>query len=151
VSQSTAATRRVLLAEDDEDDYLLFRDAIKDYIEMIDLHWVKDGEELIRSLKEGRQSLPEVLFLDINMPRKNGFECLTEIRNDKTLADLPVIIFSTSNDKALVNWMYNAGANLYLCKPTEFRKLKQSIKTAVFLDWKAHHPYPPMEKFVLSS
>ena len=146
----TAATKNhILLAEDDEDDYLLFKDAIGDQDGLLHLNWVKDGEELMTVLKQDHASLPDVVFLDINMPRKNGFECLTEIRNDKRLADLPVIIFSTSSDKALVNWMYNAGANLYLCKPTDFGKLKKSIESAIAIDWKKQSPFPPMEKFVL--
>ena len=141
--------KRILLAEDDEDDFLLFRDAIDDYNGTLHLNWVKDGEELMRELRESSAKIPDMVFLDINMPRKNGFECLTDIRNDKNLAHLPVIIFSTSNDKALVNWMYNAGANLYLCKPTNFRNLKRSIQSAISIDWKTHNPYPPIEHFVL--
>jgi CheY-like chemotaxis protein len=149
VNLTAASAKRVLLAEDDEDDYLLFRDAIGDHAEILHLVWVKDGEELMKALKEKGTAKPDVLFLDINMPRKNGFECLTEIRSDKTLMQLPVIIFSTSSDKALVNWMYNAGANLYLRKPTDFKKLKHSIHAAISIDWATHSPYPPIEDFVL--
>ena len=149
MNPTTSTIKRILLAEDDEDDFLLFDDAINDHKETLHLNWVKDGEELMTVLRESAAEFPDIVFLDINMPRKNGFECLTEIRNDKTLAGLPVIIFSTSNDKALVNWMYNAGANLYLCKPTDFRKLKQNIYTAILIDWKAHNPFPTMEDFVL--
>ena len=141
--------KKILLAEDDEDDFLLFSDAITDHTETLDLNWVKDGEELMKVLRESGSAIPDMVFLDINMPRKNGFECLTEIRNDKTLVHLPVIIFSTSNDTALVTWMYNAGANLYLCKPTDFRKLKQNIQTTILRNWKEHNPYPSMEDFVL--
>ena len=149
MNEPTATRKNILLAEDDEDDFLLFRDAINDYEETPDLTWVKDGEELMKVLKEKGAALPDLVFLDINMPRKNGFECLTEIRKDKILAHLPVVIFSTSSDKALVNWMYNAGANLYLCKPTDFGKLKQCIQAAISIDWKSHNPYPPIEEFVL--
>ena len=141
--------KKILLAEDDEDDFLLFSDAINDHTETLDLNWVKDGEELMKVLRESGSAIPDMVFLDINMPRKNGFECLTEIRNDKTLVHLPVIIFSTSNDKALINWMHNAGANLYLCKPTDFRKLKRNIQTTILRNWKEHNPYPSMEDFVL--
>ena len=149
MDQTAATKKNILLAEDDEDDFLLFRDAIVDSENIPDLKWVRDGEELMKALKEEGATMPDVLFLDINMPRKNGFECLTEIRKDKNLSHLPVIIFSTSSDKALVNWMYNAGANLYLSKPTDFRKLKQSIKKAISMDWKMRSPYPPIEEFVL--
>ena len=149
MNQAAATIKKVLLAEDDEDDYLLFRDAVHDYSDGLQLEWVKDGEELMQTLMTKQPQLPELLFLDINMPRKNGFECLTEIRNDSALANLPVIIFSTSNDKALVNWMYNAGANLYLCKPTEFEKLKSSIHKAIGMDWEKQTPYSELQHFVL--
>jgi CheY-like chemotaxis protein len=141
---STAKT--ILLAEDDEDDYVLFTEAISDFPGLIQLSWVKNGEELIETLKRVRT---DMVFLDINMPLKNGFECLTEIRGNETLKHLPVIIFSTSNDSKLVNWMYNAGANLYLCKPTEFKKLKSSIHRAIAMDWRTQTPYPNPEHFVL--
>ena len=149
MNQAATTTVRILLAEDDEDDFLLFRDAVHDYKSPLDLKWVKDGDQLMKTLKEKDAVLPEVLFLDINMPRKNGFECLTEIRNDPNLVHLPVVIFSTSSDRALVSWMYNAGANLYLCKPTDFKKLKKSIHTAISFDWQKQRPYPPIENFVL--
>ena len=149
MNPAAVTIKRIFLAEDDEDDFLLFQDAISDHKETINLCWLKDGEELMIALKEENPEMPDMLFLDINMPRKNGFECLTEIRQDKTLAQLPVIIFSTSSDKALVTWMYNAGANRYLCKPTDFRKLKQNIEAALSMDWKTHNPYPPIEDFIL--
>ncbi len=149
MNQAASTIKRILLAEDDEDDFILFRDTINEYKGTLFLNWVKDGEELMKALKAKGGGIPDILFLDINMPRKNGFECLTEIRKDKKLAHLPVVIFSTSNDKSLVNWMYNAGANLYLSKPTDFQKLKQAIQTAISIDWTAHSPYPPIEDFVL--
>jgi DNA-binding response OmpR family regulator len=149
VNPAATTIKRIFLAEDDEDDFILFQDAISEHKETITLYWLKDGEELMIALKRKNPEMPDMLFLDINMPRKNGFECLTEIRQDKNLAHLPVIIFSTSNDNALVTWMYNAGANCYLCKPTDFRKLKQNIETALSMDWKTHHPYTPIEDFIL--
>ena len=142
--------KQILLAEDDEDDFLLFQEALNEYKEPIRLNWVKDGEELMKVLKQDKGEIPDIIFLDINMPRKNGFECLTEIRQHQTLKFIPVIIFSTSNDQALVSWMYNAGANLYLSKPTDFRKLKESIQKAIAIDWKTQTPYPPVKNFVLS-
>jgi CheY-like chemotaxis protein len=138
--------KTILLAEDDEDDYILFCEVIEDYEGLVNLQWIKNGEELMNVLK---QEEADMIFLDINMPLKNGFECLTEIRRDEKLKHLPVIIFSTSNDSKLVNWMYNAGANLYLCKPTEFKKLKSSIHKAIGMDWEKQTPYSKLQDFVL--
>lgn len=141
-----ATTKTILLAEDDEDDYILFCEAIKEYGEPLALKWIKNGEELMQKL---RQEAVDIIFLDINMPLKNGFECLTEIRNDARLKQIPVVIFSTSNDSKLINWMYNAGANLFLCKPTEFKKLKTSIHKAIAIDWGKQTPHAKVEDFVL--
>src|SRR5688572_19011249 len=109
MSQASSTTKTLLLAEDDEDDFILFREAIKDFPGQLNLNWVKNGEELMDKLNHEKS---DIVFLDINMPLKNGFECLTEIRSDENLKHIPVIIYSTSDDSKLVNWMYNAGANL---------------------------------------
>ena len=141
---------KILLAEDDEDDYLLFQEVLKEYKEPISLNWVKDGEALMNILTEDIAELPHMLFLDINMPKKNGFECLAEIRQHEDLKNLPVIIFSTSKDPALINKMHNAGANLYLCKPNEFGRLKEYIERAIVKDWEIQPPYSPLQCFVVS-
>ena len=141
-----STTKTLLLAEDDEDDYVLFCEAIKDFPGRIQLRWVRNGEELMSALKHDKT---DVIFLDINMPLKNGFECLTEIRNDDKLKGTPVIIYSTSDDSKLIDWMYNAGANLYLCKPTDFRKLKSRILKAISMDWQKQTPFSTPEHFVL--
>ena len=146
MSVANSTTKTILLAEDDEDDYILFCEVMKDYAGPVTLKWIKNGEELMNFLK---QEKADMIFLDINMPIKNGFECLTEIRNDEQLKHLPVIIFSTSNDTKLVNRMYNTGANLYLCKPTEFKKLESSIHKAIGMDWEKQTPYPKLQDFVL--
>ncbi|HJS54887.1 MAG TPA: response regulator [Chitinophagaceae bacterium] len=139
----------MLLAEDDEDDFLLFQEALNENKQTVNLEWVKDGDELMNVLKQSNGALPDMIFLDINMPRKNGFECLSEIRRDEEMKKLPVIIFSTSNDRALVNWMYNAGANLYLNKPAGFRELRENIQKAIAMDWDKQGPYPPLKDFML--
>ncbi len=150
MNQPDSPTKRILLAEDDEDDFILFQEALGIYKNAVRLDWVRDGEELMNMLKIKSAELPDIIFLDINMPRKNGFECLTEIRQDENLKHLPVIIFSTSNDPALISWMYNAGANLYLNKPSEFNSLKEKIQKAIEMDWKIHEPHSSIKAFVLS-
>jgi DNA-binding response OmpR family regulator len=141
-----SATKTLLLAEDDEDDYVLFCEAIKDFPGSLKLNWVKNGEELMAALKHDKT---DIIFLDINMPLKNGFECLTEIRRDRDLKETPVIIYSTSDDSKLIDWMYNAGANLYLCKPTDFKKLKSRILKAISMDWRKQTPFSQSDHFVL--
>jgi PleD family two-component response regulator len=141
-----STTKTLLLAEDDEDDYVLFCEAIKDFPAPLELHWVRNGEELMAALKQDKT---DIIFLDINMPLKNGFECLTEIRGDVQLKETPVIIYSTSDDTKLIDWMYNAGANLYLCKPTDFKRLKSRILKAISIDWQKQTPFSQPGDFVL--
>jgi len=150
MNKPAIAVKKILLAEDDEDDYLLFQEALKEYEEPISLNWVKDGETLMNVLMKEITELPHMLFLDINMPKKNGFECLAEIRQHKDLKNLPVIIFSTSKDPALISKMHNAGANLYLSKPNDFRRLKENIEKAIVKDWQIQIPNSSFQGFLLS-
>src|ERR1700675_4386029 len=100
----------ILLADDDGDDCYFFKEALKECPVSTHLTTVPDGEHLMHLLTNGTRELPDVLFLDLNMPRKNGFECLSEIRENKKLKDLPVIIFSTSFEQEVVNLLYQNGA-----------------------------------------
>lgn len=92
----------ILLADDDNDDCLLFKDALGDLPLATHLTIVRDGEQLMLLLN-AKEELPDVLFLDLNMPRRNGFDCLSEIKENEKLRSLPVIIFSTSFDPDIVN------------------------------------------------
>ncbi len=92
---------------------------------------VSDGEELMAYLFENSGRLPHVLFLDINMPRKNGFECLKEIKQNEKLKDLPVVMFSTANSKDNISILFKTGANVYVRKPSNFLELVQVINHAL--------------------
>jgi CheY-like chemotaxis protein len=125
--------KRILLAEDDDDDSMLFKDALNEIPLKTKLKRVKDGEELMDLLRDSAAAFPDLLFLDINMPRKNGFECLDEIKRDSKLKHLPVIIFSTSSGNEIVNKMFEAGANLYIRKPNQFSQLIKIIQKTLSL------------------
>jgi CheY-like chemotaxis protein len=124
--------RYLLLADDDMDDCDLFTDALNELGESRILKIVHDGEQLMRLLIDEEGLLPDILFLDLNMPRKNGYECLTEIKDNDRLKNLPVVIFSTSFDKNMVTALFKKGAQYYISKPNEFTKLKQVIYNALF-------------------
>jgi DNA-binding NarL/FixJ family response regulator len=106
---------------------------------------------LMQLLVDKKNKLPQVLFLDLNMPRKNGFECLSEIKKNQSLKGLPVIIFSTSYDTDIVNLLYNNGAHFYISKPNEFDKLKKVIQTALSSLAQNDSLQPVREKFELKS
>ena len=121
----------ILLADDDIDDCKFFIEALEGVPISTHLTTVGDGEQLMKYLSENSEHLPDVLFLDINMPRKNGFECLSEIKQNEKLKDLPVVIFSTSNSQDKIRILFNAGAHIYVRKPNVFSELVQVIHHAL--------------------
>jgi CheY-like chemotaxis protein len=121
----------ILLADDDADDCLFFKEAVTNCIPSTNFLAVHDGEELMQLLNNETANLPDILFLDLNMPRKNGFECLTEIKQNEKLKNLPVVIFSTSNAADSMNVLFETGADVYIRKPSGFEQLVQLIKHAL--------------------
>lgn len=143
-------TIQLLLADDDKDDCDLFREALDELPVTADLSTVHDGEQLMQLLSK-KKPLPQLLFLDLNMPRKNGFECLSEIKKNDALKDLPVVIFSTSYDRDIVNLLYTKGAHFYISKPNEFDKLKDVIHQALSSVAQNDTIQPQRENFELRS
>src|SRR5947209_18592831 len=143
----------LLLADDDKDDCAFFSDALSELPLAADLTTVHDGEQLMNLLENGKGEPPppHVLFLDLNMPRKNGFECLEEIMRDEKLKVLPVIIFSTSFEQDVVNLLYKKGATHYIRKPADFSELKRVIHQALILATQDNFAQPPKEQFVIKA
>ena len=92
----------ILLADDDIDDCIFFKEALEDLPFSATLFTVSDGVQLMNYLSAKTDILPDALFLDLNMPRKSGYECLSEIRSVDKLKDIPIFIFSTSLDLDVV-------------------------------------------------
>src|SRR5688500_8306614 len=111
------AEKSIFLADDDADDCTLFKDALKEVCAGTKLTTASDGEELMDILIETVPPPPDVIFIDLNMPRKNGFECLEEIKHSQKLKNIPVVIFSTSSQQDTINKVYDQGAHYYICKP----------------------------------
>ena len=124
---------RVLLVDNDMDDCLLFSEALEELSFDGDLTTLHDGEQLMTFLMANKQFLPHMLFLDLNMPRKNGFECLAEIMMDEELKQLPVIVYTTSYEARMINRLFNDGARLFIQKPADFATLKDVVLRAIAL------------------
>ena len=90
---------------------------------------------------------PDIIFLDLNMPRKNGFECLDLIRQTKAWEHIPIVIFSTTGQEEMVRKVHEKGANFFIRKPGSFPKLKQAIKQILDIDWTKHNWTPAPENF----
>jgi len=140
----------ILLADDDEDDRLLFADAISEVKVKTKLHMVNDGEQLMSYLEKESTTLPDFLFLDINMPKKNGIECLQAIRNNEKLKHLSVAIYSTSNAEKDIEDTFVKGANVYICKPNNFDDLKRIMKNVITTKWQFHTTGLNKETFLLN-
>lgn len=121
----------ILLADDEENDRLLFMDALNELKIKTITHTVNDGVELMEYLTNPDNALPQLLFLDLNMPRKNGLECFKEIKANDKLNDIAIAIFSTSlSEKDIEETLIN-GANVYINKPNSFDALKQVLNKVV--------------------
>lgn len=117
----------VLLADDDLDDCDLFKTALSELPVNVDLKIVYNGDHLLNELNLESTRLPDVLFLDLNMPRINGADCLQAIRLSDRLKKIPVIILSTSIPDTLANKLIALGAKACIRKPSTFHELKGVI------------------------
>ncbi len=117
--------RMILLAEDDEDDYLLIRDALKACCpEDLEIHWVKDGVELVDYLtnihRDHMTRYLMLILLDLNMPKKNGREALEEIKSHLGMLRIPIVVLTTSRAEDDVRDLYELGINSFLRKPSSY-------------------------------
>lgn len=140
----------ILLADDDTDDCTFFETALEELFLSTNFSTVHDGEQLMQVLTDETTKLPHVLFLDLNMPRKNGFECLLEIKLSPKLNQLPVIIFSTSFEQEVVNLLHNNGARYFIRKPSEFSQFKKIIHQSLALIAQENIQQPTRDNFVLT-
>ncbi len=123
----------ILLADDDADDRSFFENALKEIPVDAQLTTVNDGEQLMDYLSKNSAHLPDVLFLDLSMPRKGGFECLTEMKDNIALKDIPIVMFSTSYTQdfnyelGMISVLYKLGVQDYIRKPGTIAQLKELI------------------------
>ncbi len=118
----SSPSNKIWIAEDDDDHYFLLQKILNESPCPARIHRVVDGEELMLQLTSDEQEKPCMIILDINMPRKDGWEALQEIRAHPTLKRIPVIVLSTSDVEEDKFRSYELGANSYIRKPIEFKK-----------------------------
>jgi CheY-like chemotaxis protein len=142
----TKVNKDILLADDDNDDVLIFETALKDIGYNYELNVVDNGDKLLVVLKD---KLPYLLFLDIHLPCKDGLSCIIEIRKNRAYDQLPVIIYTSDNTKKCVEETYRNGANLYLQKADNFTTLTEKLKQVLAHDWSSSLLYPPVDRFMI--
>lgn len=126
------ALRKILLIDDDHDDCYLFTDAIKTAFPFIELTCINNVLDIFSYLQI---KAPDIIFLDLNMPFKNGFEFLSELKSLSQFSHIPVIIFSSSNYNKDIKLAYEKGAALYFTKPTSFDELAEALLLIIQKDW----------------
>jgi CheY-like chemotaxis protein len=126
----------ILIADDDPDDRLLVKEAFEKSNWKKPLHFVEDGVELLDYLfRRGNyadlaeEPLPDLILLDLNMPRKNGIEALETIKNDPELKTIPIIVFTTSKAEEDILRSYNLGVNSFITKPVSFDLLVELTRS----------------------
>jgi CheY-like chemotaxis protein len=137
MSQRTADEKfSILIADDDADDRELIKAAFEENNFPHNIKFVEDGEELLKYLRrkgsyadEADHPLPQIILLDLNMPKKDGREALKEIKTDNYLKCIPVIVLTTSTEKKDVQRIYELGVNSFVIKPVTFRKLVEFTQT----------------------
>lgn len=138
----------IILADDDEDDRLLFREALDEIALQTRLSLFKHGQELLDYLFQPQTEPPNVVFLDLNMPIKDGMQCLREIRGNPKFNDMYIAIYSTSSSDADIKETFLNGANIYINKPNCFNKLKNTIEKVLNLNWQKHTSHLNRETFL---
>jgi CheY-like chemotaxis protein len=139
----------ILMADDDEDDRYFFAAALKTLAIPTKLVTVDDGERLIDYLTRDKTGSPDLLFLDINMPRKNGYECLLEIKSNTGIKDFPVIMYSTSLKDVMADVLFQNGAHYYLRKG-DVKELEKYLGIILTKFREQHFQRPSREEFVLN-
>lgn len=129
----TSKVRTIWITDDDEDDLIIFRDALQDIASTAHLTELRNGDELLNALCI--LPAPDLLFLDINIPGKNGEQCLKEIRTQSKFYDLPIIVYSSSYKPSTIERSYELGASLYIRKPSSFDEITLILKKLLQLDW----------------
>ena len=144
---STHSPTHVLLAEDDDEDYFVFSLAVQELSFRVILTRAENGEILLKMLDEQH---PDILFLDLLMPCKDGRQCIKEIRSNRKYDTLPIIVYSSFHDLKNIEFCYREGSNLYAIKPGSLNELKSVLEKIFSVDWKKMLYFPTLAEFVLN-
>ena len=136
----------ILMADDDKDDYLFLKEAAEKAGEPLQVSYAANWLELWRFIIK---TIPDLLFLDINMPVKDGIECLQLLRQERKYDNIPILIYSTSVNKSDIDKAYQNGANYFIVKPNAIEDITNIIKRLISMSKDALLSVPPREEFVI--
>lgn len=139
----------ITLADDDDDDRMFFEDAFAELKLQTKVTTYSDGAQLMDYLNGANNFLPDLLFLDLNMPKKSGLECLKEIKKQAHLKQIAIAIYSTSSSEEDIENTFINGANVYIKKPNNFKQLKKVLSQVVTTNWQYQNSNLNRENFLL--
>jgi CheY-like chemotaxis protein len=128
--------RRLFIIDDDVEDQEILMEAVREVDGSIQCYTATSGEVAIKQLEREVIVLPDLIFLDLNMPKLNGKQILKEIKNTRSLRPIPVIMYSTSFAPRDIEEIHNLGAAFHLLKPSRFDDLCRSLKSILAKDWR---------------
>lgn len=149
-SAEDSKTVKVILADDDKEDQELFEQAIDETGVNTELTVVDNGKELVDNLKDPEVENPDIIFMDINMPVKDGKQALKEIKQDEELKNIPTVMLSTSGSAKEVKETFDAGASLYIAKPNSFKSFILLLKNVFSFHWAGLLLRPVWHRFFMS-
>lgn len=117
-----------LLIDDDIDDAALFREALSEVDSLVVFHHAANGKEALGKLDVVNPGKPDIIFMDVNMPIMNGWQCLSTLKSAESYKDIPVIIYSTTSYQREVDIAFDLGALCFFTKPRDFKELKVVLK-----------------------
>jgi CheY-like chemotaxis protein len=126
---------RIFMIDDDVEDQEIFMEAVRKVATGIQCYTSTTGEDALKQLEHEVLILPDLIFLDMNLPKQNGKQILREIRNIRSLKRIPVIMYSTSFAPADIEETNSLGASFHLLKPTRFEDLCESLTSIFSKDW----------------
>ena len=126
---------KVILVDDDPDDRMLFEEAFSELRIESSLFLFQNGLELLDYLYSPETSVPDLIFLDLNMPIMGGMETLENIKRSEKYSNVPIAIYSTSSHERDIEDTFARGANIYITKPTDYNKLKRTLDEVLKIQW----------------
>jgi DNA-binding NtrC family response regulator len=137
------------MADDDSEDREMVQEALSEVSTTTKFSEVENGVKLMQWLSQSKDDLPDLLFLDLNMPFKNGYECLEEIKDYHELRSMHIVIYSTSINHDKVDILYKNGAHYYIKKPANFTHIVHVIERMLSLTKEKKRLQPPMQDFII--
>ena len=137
----------VLMAEGDKDDFDILADAIEKVPVKVILTRAENGDVLMKLIHD---KIPDLLFLDIILPYRDGRDCIREIRSDKKFDNLPIIVYTSIKDLDTIEFCYRWGTNLIVHKPQTYSEIADIIRKIFSVNWKKMQYYPSRNEFVLN-